>query len=338
MDSRHDFSDARLPWLDIAKAIGVVIVLINHIQLQIGKGSYYLGAFYMALFFVIAGYTFHEKKGESFFTFFIKKGKRLLLPYFIYNLFFVLFFALRGQISKDAALGIFYSRNQLYPESLQNRYFLTLLNAPMWFLTALFVTLCLYWVIKKIANGNKKGEALLVTILFFCGSLVKNLCPVLLPWSIDTALVSVFLLFAGEILRDWEILEKLYLNFWCNLVLAVVFFLIVRFNGPGNMSIRDFGTSTVLFVAAGILGSVLCLEVSMLLARYGGKAAYLLQQAGTRTITLLCLHMFCFALFQTACAAFSVPWNQWSKAVIIILTILILVIGEVLCRKIKLFK
>lgn len=337
MNSRHDFAGTRLPWLDIAKAIGVMIVFINHIELQIGKGSYYLGAFYMALFFVISGYTFHWKKEETAWKFLKKKAKRLLLPYFIYNLFLVLFFALRGQLTKDAVLGIFYSRNQLYPENLKNRYFLTLLNAPMWFLTALFVTLFLYWMVKKAANGNKKGEALLTAVLFFFGCLVKNLCPVLLPWSIDTALVNVFLLFLGERIRERQVLEKLFENFWCNLVLAVVFWLIVRFNGPGNMSVRDFGISTVLYVTAGVLGSVLCLEVSMLLGRFGGKAAFLLQQTGSHTITLLCLHLFCFALFHSACTVFSIPWNQGTKVFVLVLTVLILEMGELLCRKIKLF-
>ena len=82
----------RAGWIDIAKVLGLVIVLMNHAELSAGGVNYFGGMFYVPVFFVLAGYTFRLRPGESFSAFAKKKAKRLLLPYVGYNAFFFLFF------------------------------------------------------------------------------------------------------------------------------------------------------------------------------------------------------------------------------------------------------
>ena len=59
----------RIAWLDAAKAIGILVVLLVHTGRSFGLVSYYGGMFYMPIFFVTAGMTFSYKPEESFGTF-----------------------------------------------------------------------------------------------------------------------------------------------------------------------------------------------------------------------------------------------------------------------------
>ena len=97
----------RVLWLDMAKAAGILVVLLVHTGKSFGPVSFFGGMFYMPVFFVLAGMTFRWKPEERFLDFAKKKAKRLLVPYFGYNLFLFLFFfvkndLLTGQVGKGS--------------------------------------------------------------------------------------------------------------------------------------------------------------------------------------------------------------------------------------------
>ena len=96
----------RIAWLDAVKAVGILVVLLVHTGRSFGPVSFYGGMFYMPIFFITAGMTFSYKPEESFGAFVKKKAKRLLLPYFGYNLFLFVFFFLRGNADGQTLLGI----------------------------------------------------------------------------------------------------------------------------------------------------------------------------------------------------------------------------------------
>ena len=155
----------RVLWLDMAKAAGILVVLLVHTGKSFGPVSFFGGMFYMPVFFVLAGMTFRWKPEERFLDFAKKKAKRLLVPYFGYNLFLFLFFfvkndLLTGQVGKGSLfplLGILYSRNCLFPmEASSNVYFMQILNAPTWFLTCMFVSYLLLWLLMRTAKGSWK--------------------------------------------------------------------------------------------------------------------------------------------------------------------------------------
>ena len=52
-------------WLDIAKFFGILLVVLNHMNIRIPLVTFFGGMFYMPVFFVAAGYTYRNK-GESF--------------------------------------------------------------------------------------------------------------------------------------------------------------------------------------------------------------------------------------------------------------------------------
>ncbi len=296
----------RILWLDAVKAVGILVVLLVHTGRSFGPLTYYGGMFYMPIFFLAAGMTFSYKKEESFRSFAGKKAKRLLLPYFGYNLFLFAFFFLRGKADICSLIGILYSRNCLMPlESATNVYFMQILNAPTWFLTCLFVSYLLFWLLMRAAGGDSRKAFVGNAAFLLLAIAIHYLCPVLLPWSIDCALYAVTFLVLGKLMaiQDWvgKLRKKpLYL-----ILLAAAFVLSARLNGSVNMSVDNYGRSMVLYLFVGTTGSLLVM--TLLSAIYeteiGRSIGKVLEFIGRHTLPILCLHLFVYSVIGTLLTA-----------------------------------
>ncbi|OUQ26608.1 hypothetical protein B5E77_08950 [Lachnoclostridium sp. An131] len=298
----------RVLWLDIAKAAGIIIVLLVHTGRSFGPVSFFGGMFYMPIFFVLAGMTFRYKPEESFADFTKKKARRLLVPYFGYNLFLFLFFfvkndLLAGQVSAQSffpLLGILYSRNCLFPaDAPGNVYFMQILNAPTWFLTCMFLAYLIFWLLMRAAKGNMKKALYLNFGLLLASVLLHYLCPVLLPWSLDCALYSVSFLMFGSSLARRELVEKLYRKPGILVLLAAAFIGLSCLNGSVNMSVADYGRSMILYLVIGGLGSFLVMEASLFLEKHAGVFAKACGFLGRHTMPVLCLHLFVYSIIET---------------------------------------
>lgn len=298
----------RILWMDIAKALGILIVLIVHGGIGLGPVTFLGGMFYMPVFFVLAGMTFTWKEEEGFGTFVKKKARRLLVPYFGYNLFLFLFFFIKdsllaGRVSSESVfplVGILYSRNCLFEiDAVHNLYFMQILNAPTWFLTGLFVSLIIYWGLMKLAKGELcklyivNGGVLLLAVL------VHYFCPILLPWSIDCALYSVSFLGFGKVLKEHHLVEELYKKPLVLLLVAAAFIFLSFVNGSVNMSVAEYGSSMVLYLIVGCLGSLLCLELSLFLEKHTRFVSKACVWLGRHTVPVLCLHLFVYSVVGT---------------------------------------
>lgn len=153
----------RLYWVDMAKAILIILVAMHHMTMrgdELGIScpaiSFFMPLvstflFYMPAFFVIAG--FFARYDASFKDFVIKNARVLLLPLII--------FSLLGGILQE----IFY-------EILKGSYNADALEAPSffisidyWFILALFLAKCIYWGVSRISE--KFWVRLLVCIGFY---------------------------------------------------------------------------------------------------------------------------------------------------------------------------
>lgn len=331
----------RRGYLDIAKAIGVIIVLINHMGISLAGVNKFLGAFYVSEFFVIAGMTFRIKQKETFQDFAKKKGKRLLLPYGAYSLFYLLWYVLRsigaGAFSLQDTLkkvaGCVYARNYFSIPGGKTVYFMEIMNAPMWFLPALFFSLLLYYLLSS-RMGEKKGYGVLLSLA--AGMILHYVVPILLPWSLDVALVMQPLLWFGEKLAKIDYVEQTRKKLWILPCTLFLFLVIVSVNGAGNCSVGDYGVSVLLFLLASGMGTFLCIMFSFFLERYLlflGKAFMIV---GKSTLNILCMHLFVFALAQTFFSILGVNTQskvmQWS---IVVLGLLLPVLFETVIDKMK---
>lgn len=68
----------RIEWIDIARGIGIILVILGHIG--IGKIGKFIYSFHIPLFFFLSGYCF-SGNGIDIKDFLKKKVKKLIVPY-----------------------------------------------------------------------------------------------------------------------------------------------------------------------------------------------------------------------------------------------------------------
>ena len=145
----------RYKYLDIARGIGLLLVIISH---SCGLSSYLIN-YYIPLFFVVSGYIY--KPGRSYGENIGRKAKRLLIPYFGYSAVLLAFYALMGRSMREmgeSVFGVLYSRYCLYDTTTHtdNVYLFTVANGAMWYLTAFFVTSLVYHLVIDRCLASRK--------------------------------------------------------------------------------------------------------------------------------------------------------------------------------------
>ena len=272
---------SRLTYIDIAKAIGLCLVILSH-SVCPRLMFLALGCF-VPVFFVASGYTTKTIELK-------KKAKRLLLPYALFNIGLIVLFIIKqiyisstqeGIVNNIG--GILYSRYAVYPLSSENNIFLMQAgNAPMWFLTSMFMA---YVALKPLLAWPKVRGG--VICLYLITTWLLSKLPVLLPWSLDTAFFMALFIYVGIVCRNIAILDSK--KWWLWIALVIGYGITAYLNGYENLSVRDFGNSILLSLIAGISGSILILKGSMWLSKY--KIGNLLASVGKYSLTIFCVQM-----------------------------------------------
>lgn len=259
----------RFAFIDIAKGIGIILVVCSHVHAPLMSWA---APFFVPLFFIVSGYcTSHMVNIGS-------KFKKLMLPYVLFTLLLLI---AHLDFKSINFIGAIYSRWSLYPFGTEpNIYFLQAGNAPLWFLTSMFVAFCLY----KLIQSSRHPWPLIVSYLVV--TYLLTFLPVLLPWSIDTAFLMAVFIYAGAFVREKKLLDRLSILVFIGL--AYVYVALTIYCGNINLSVRDYGTSLLLLIPAAIIGSVLLMKLSMLID--GMFVGNLLQRIGIHSLPLFCLH------------------------------------------------
>lgn len=206
---------ARKAWIDTAKGIAILLVLIAHssfwtyknensdilIVRGILKFLRYAAPPYMALFFVLSGYTFKYKPGVLH-----QRSRRLLIPYMQWGAIYLILGWISLYIKNasymsyaKAAFGIVYSRFALFPlECDFNIYLFPHGAGPLWFLTSLFTSYILFLVIIRLETPTGR---LYIILSYLSGAFLLSHSPILLPWSLDVAPLGAIFLYIGYLMK-----------------------------------------------------------------------------------------------------------------------------------------
>lgn len=314
----------RLEWLDFGKAMGMLVVLLVHAECNLGFLTFYGGMFYMPIFFVASGYTYRCKRGESYFAFLKKKARRLLVPYFLTSLFLWIFFYLKDSLLSGnlqdikllSLVGIFYGRNWAkHPSYLgENPVLLNILNAPLWFLLAMFLSYAYFEAISR-----RKKKYLYLALGLVCSIAWHYGTKILLPWSMDAVPYFACFLAVGEWLCEKNIIKNLLKkkHRYQIVILVAAFLCLSNINGSVNLSCGIYGRSMILYLLVGSLGSVCVFLLGIFCERTWKFGSRIFSVIGQETLVILCLHMFCYLFLGTACQilGFSAELTQMVKVV-----------------------
>lgn len=307
----------RLTFLDVAKGIGIILVLMGHGTGFLFGGAY-ITAFYMAMFFFVAGYVYHPKN-ISYKEAVGKRFKRILVPYFGYNGILFVYYLLKKIVGGDfeirdmciAISGVFYSRNSLFGSGDDNIYFFRMANDPVWFLTAMCsASAIFYLVVDRCLENRKKCVCILLSLLAV--AVAMSYLPFLLPWSIDSAPLFAFFMVVGALFGRAQFFQKKHSAVeWAIMSVLIIASVVLRvWNGKTNLSVRVYGNwsgMSVLCVAAiGVLGSVLLIWICRLLSMCR-PVETILSQIGQESLAIMALHM---AIYQVVDRVFTkvFPW------------------------------
>lgn len=295
----------RNQFLDVARGIGMMLVIIGH---SVGLSNY-LTYFFIQLFFVISGCLY--KPGRSYGENIRKKAKRVLIPYFGYSASLLLFYALSGrslQETKFSAIGILYSRFCLYNSTMyadaDNVFFLNIANGGLWFLTTFFVTSLIFHLLANRCRKSNKYLAGCIVVLTLITIVLAEL-PILFPWGIDTAFAGAIFMLAGQWLSQIGFFEKKW-NIWWILAVFFCYVLITTINTGLNTSVREYGLygrwSVPFYILIGISGSILCIWTGKLVQKtiLGSFLAYI----GQNTMILLAYHILGLEIFSILAGRF----------------------------------
>lgn len=335
-----DKNQKRIAWIDFAKFLGILFVLMNHADLKIPVISRFGGLFYVPIFFVLAGLTYQYRE-ETIVTFIKRKAKRLLLPYFGYNLFLYLFFLLKdyiipGKFTGEALMplaGILYSRNSLYRMGTEeNVYFLTVLNSPTWFLTALFLTMVLFESCLRLVKYNWRRLCIINILIASIGIIIDYISPVLLPWSIDNIMIFEIFVSAGYILQKRAECMKKEQNIITIVIEFLFLYLLAIFNGSMNISVGEFGKIVFAGIFLAVVSSAWVISISYFFRNDIPRGAALV---GEHSMIIMCLHMFVFMFIKSG---FNIVNPQLligdnfiailAKSLMVVITMAILTIGQ----------
>lgn len=283
----------RLTHIDIAKGIGILLVVAGHNWIVLAsKGELYrmVYSFHIPLFFILAGTFFNSNK--SFGITLKERFQTLLIPYLftsivieviaiVFNFDLILFF--------KSILWVFYGTGT------QMRW------VAFWFLTHLFLVSLFSWfvlnIFKKYNIGNL-WQILALLAMLTLGWLGIRLfwkMPLWgmkvngLPFSADLLFISSFYFMLGSFSQNW--IKRQEFSLIPFVILCIIFFgFHAVTNVTTDLNLRLYNNFIIATTLA-ITGSFIIVEISKFLARFQ-VAERVLGYFGRYSLIVLIFHSF----------------------------------------------
>jgi fucose 4-O-acetylase-like acetyltransferase len=191
----------RLDWLDAAKGLGILLVMLGHTDIP-SQLKTYIYTFHMPLFFFLSGYLFTLKKFPNLKVFLSKRTKSLILPYLCFSLVAYIWFIIVFHFGF-----VKYRENLLMPligsfVAIRSSLW-TVHTGALWFIDCLFCTEFLFYFITKI--GRKKiAIGIVLIFISVLGCLYNKLVGKPLPWSLDITMISVGFYGSGYFYKEYR--------------------------------------------------------------------------------------------------------------------------------------
>ena len=284
-------TENRIHYIDVLKGLGIIIVVLAHMNTMPQVGGYFY-LFHMPLFFFISGLLLSLEKYSTYNSFVISRIKQLYIPYVVFYLLLYIYWVVIERPMRflkmsqlDAFWGLFWGTDSsywIYP------------GGVMWFVIAFFslelivfpiIKWCKIWYLKFIFFG----------LLTIGGLLCSKYHLFILPFSLPNSLLSLPFFVFGFLMRKHLILSK---NIYLGSKLHILYMLVpfVVFTCWQYPWLCDLGKQTDIsflmcphfyfFYTIPFVEIGLWLLISMLI----GKNR-LLEYLGRNTLPILAFHL-----------------------------------------------
>lgn len=274
----------RIAWIDIAKGIGIVLVVLGHCVVKTDYAHKFIFSFHMPLFLALSGYCFHVTKYDSFKEVVLKRGKALLVPYFEFVIFgLVITLLVPGWRQALTLKSIAIDMYQGYPASVH--------VTSIWFLVSLYVISLTYYIMCLISRKVNKKYILYIGVALsgFLGYMVyvvKSLVGVgdnkeaanmilpggRLPLTVDASMMALVFFAVGVWLYEKDLLHEVK-HRWACVVIGMLLTVIIGvfFNERVNIHGCTYG-NPIFFMAAALGGTIMVIAFSQIICSYENYA------------------------------------------------------------------
>lgn len=297
-------------WLDIARAIAIILVVCGHCDnFTFWSIEKFAGLFFMPLFIFISGYLFKDRKINSIHNLF-SFLKRRVIPiykyYLGYELIFYLFKNLFFQVGFYSS-SVLYGDKIIYPITNLNSIPVDIIKiilcmgrepfcAAFWFFIALiFVTIAyatIRYFAKKLSGVIDENLSINVGVLicFILGCLMRY--TINIP-RFSPALTLILFYHLGNV----YFVNKEKINFDNILICFLSFILLLILNNFGSVSMNaNLFKDPIFLILCSISGIYMIFYISKVIDNKTNKFRDVLAYIGQNTLAIIALHLFCFKL------------------------------------------
>lgn len=248
----------RIDWIDVSKGIGVILLVIGHMPSIPYVIQNWIYSFHMPLFFFLSGYTFKIKDSPK--DNIKKMFRRLIVPYLIYDIIFLL-----------SDIILFGRKSATVNADLNDMISGQGSCGVIWFLLSLFWVQIIYLVVSVITNNykNVKFANIVIVLIVLSGDFIATYCKMDL-YKLVTSLVAVGFFYLGNIFMKLMIMDKIkQMSILCLFLCINIIFGYINLLLYGTrieMSGAIYNNLFIMFVAA-ITGIIFVIGVSEKLSK-----------------------------------------------------------------------
>lgn len=321
---RNQTSSDRYDFVDNAKAIGIVLVVLGHSRGLPDDLLRLIFSFHVPLFFFISGFLVKSNKLEATICNNTKKVLQTLgLPYLLFFLFAFLYWLATRNMGAKALL---YSGKTWYGPiiglftGLESDLYI---DPPLWFFPCLILTAIAYQAARKLLTLT--ASTCLFAVLAFCLSVLWKYSPYRLPLGLDSMWIALSFYAVGQYVREKNFFNDMrpgYLVLMLFIATALLVYTALL-NGQVDLANMHFGMRPALYLPTALLGIVAIFSFSRLLP--SSRISNWLSQ---NTLTIFPAHFIFLSLVRGVATSlhmipsdynYALGWSVVSSALAILL-------------------
>lgn len=301
----------RISYYDFARGLGIIFVVIGHIDTFYMPFRSVVITFHMALFLLISGMLFLETEEEKrpYLQLLKKKFQRIMVPYILFSLISVVIEFIRLTM-KDI---FFWPHYKVLLTAFLTGYG----NSSLWFLPALFISEMLFLGIRKA--GRDWVSVLAAAVLAGSAVWVNTVCNSEIFWienlegTLTRAVFCTLFLCVGYYVRKWIISRKIpgVVYTMAGLIFIGICIIMNQINPKVDLRTMNWGeyyfmtTSTfaltsvrvLMYLTAALTGAWAVIFFSMRLERLSDRKIYkFLTFFGRNSLIIMATHLDCHVL------------------------------------------